>query len=265
MIKFIPCRKCVGKNGRNPEGYIIKQVPSGNGQGTTTVAVECECHKAWREATKLEVYMQKAGIAADAAKYNISDYVGTKSLANVNRLKTFTERSLDKNETPEVKSALAASSLYIYGPNGTQKTTLSMWMGYEFLRSGKKVKYILMNELIKLLMKADRDEEIQAQLEKISDVDLLIIDESFMKERVTLYRSGYQLSFLDTFLRNRMQTNKKGVVFISNISIEEIDRNLFGDGLIDLVKRNVYLCKGDLLFEDNYLENKSSIDTSALF
>ena len=36
-----------------------------------------------------------------------------------------------------------------------------------------------MNDLIKLLQKADRDEDTQALLDRISDVDLLIIDEAF--------------------------------------------------------------------------------------
>ena len=265
MKKFIPCRKCIGKNGINPEGYIVKKIPSGDGKSMVEVAEECECHKAWREETKLEGAMQKANIAPDITSYSFSDYIGQKSKANLDRLQTFMNRSLDKNEPQEIKDKLAASCLYIYGPNGTQKTTLAMRMGYEFLRKGKKVKYLLMNDLLKMLMKADRDEDIQLQIEKISEVDLLIIDESFMKERVTMYRSGYQLSFLDTFLRNRIQSNRKGVVFISNVAIDEIDKNIFGEGLIDLVKRNVTLCNGALLFEDNYLDQKSEIQIDNLF
>jgi DNA replication protein DnaC len=140
-----------------------------------------------------------------------------------------------------------------------------MRMGYEFLKKGKKVKYILMNDLIKMLMKAERDEDIQTQIEKLTEVDLLIIDESFMKERVTIYRSGYQLSFLDTVLRNRIQSNKRGVIFISNISMDDIDKNIFGEGLIDLVKRNVTLNNGNMLFEDNYLDQKSEIQIESLF
>jgi DNA replication protein DnaC len=114
-------------------------------------------------------------------------------------------------------------------------------------------------------MKAERDEDIQTQIEKLTEVDLLIIDESFMKERVTIYRSGYQLSFLDTFLRNRIQSNKRGVIFISNISMDDIDKNIFGEGLIDLVKRNVTLNNGNMLFEDNYLDQKSEIQIESLF
>ena len=122
-----------------------------------------------------------------------------------------------------------------------------------------------MNDLINMLMKAERDEDIQTQIEKLTEVDLLIIDESFMKERVTIYRSGYQLSFLDTFLRNRIQSNKRGVIFISNISMDDIDKNIFGEGLIDLVKRNVTLNNGNMLFEDNYLDQKSEIQIESLF
>lgn len=265
MIKFVPCRKCLGKNGQNPEGYIIKRIPSGNGKTTVEVAEECACHKAWREATKLEAYMQKANIAVDTAKYDINDYVGTKSIENVERLKKYVSRSLDKNEAPEVTNALAASCLYMYGRNGTQKTTLAMWMGYQFLKAGKKVRYILMNDLLKLLMKAERDEDAQKQLEKISEVDMLIIDESFDKGKITIYRSNYQIPFLDSFLRNRIQTNKKGIIFISNVAMNEIEFNGFNSSIQDLVTRNVNICKGFMEFEDNYMEVKGAIDINALF
>jgi DNA replication protein DnaC len=265
MKEFVPCRKCIGKNGINPKGYIVKKVVAGDGKTMVEVAEECECHKAWREEAKLEAALQKANIAPDIMNIPFDNYVGQKSRNNMERLRTFTTRSLDPNEPSEIREKLAASTIYIYGPNGTQKTTLAMRMGYEFLKKGKKVKYILMNDLIKMLMKAERDEDIQAQIEKLTEVDLLIIDESFMKERVTIYRSGYQLSFLDTFLRNRIQSNKRGVIFISNISMDDIDKNIFGEGLIDLVKRNVTLNNGNMLFEDNYLDQKSEIQIESLF
>lgn len=265
MTEFIPCRKCINKNGIHPLGYIVRQVPSADGKRKIEVVEECNCHKEWKAKITLQSAIQKANLPPDVINYDINSYVGTQSKANVDRLITFTNRSLSETESPDVKAKLAACCLYLYGPNGTQKTTLAFWIAYQFLKAKKSVKYILMNDLLKLLMKSERDEEIAGKIEKLSEVDLLIIDESFMKERVTIYRSGYQLSFIDTFLRNRIQSNKKGVIFISNINMDSIDRNLFGDGLVDLVKRNVLQSKGNMEFLDNYLDNMSKIDENALF
>lgn len=265
MIEYVQCRKCLGKNGNAPKGYIIRKIPSGDGQHDVEVVEECSCHKAWRKAVRLEGAMKKAGIPQDVANYDINTYVGTKSLENISRLKKFVERSLSKEETMSVHDRLAASCLYLYGRNGTQKTTVAMWMGYKFLEAGKKVRYILMNDLLKMLQKSERDEDMRSQLDKLSDVDLLLIDESFDKGKLTIYKSGYQIPFLDSFLRNRIQTNSKGIIFISNVNIEEIESNGFNASIQDLVRRNVTLSKGFMEFEDNYMDNVGQVDIEDLF
>lgn len=265
MIEYIQCRKCFGKNGNAPKGYITKTITAGDGKTQVEVVEECECHKRWKKAVKLERLMNKANIATDTAKYKLSSYVGTESINNVHRLETYVTRSLDSKESESVKKQLASSCLYLYGPNGTQKTTLAMWAGYKFLEAGKSVRYILMNDLIKMLQKAERDEDIQRQLDKIIDVDLLIIDESFDKGKLTIYRSGYQIPFLDSFLRNRIQSKKKGIMFISNVPMEEIEANGFNASIQDLVTRNVTIYKGLLEFKDNYMNNMGQVDEESLF
>lgn len=265
MIKFVQCRSCFGKNGKVAEpGYISKIVPGTDGITNIEIHEECECHIKWRKAVELEAKAKRAGLNPKWINFKESEYVGTKSISNFKRLQTYTETFI-KPENDEIKTAIEASNIYIYGPNGTQKTTVANWVGYEMLRNGKSVKYILMNDLIKMLQKAERDEELQEKIEKILNVDCLIIDEAFMKERVTIYGSGYQLAFVDSFLRNRIQGKNKGIIFISNVSLDEIDENRFGQGIKDLVSRNVKLSNGELLFEDNFIANKSSIDIASLF
>lgn len=265
MIPYVQCRKCINQDSTVPKGYILKKILAADGRTEVEVLEECQCHKEWKKSVSLEGALTKANISSDILSYKIDSYVGTKSKDNVERLVKFVKRSTDKTESKEVQEKLAKACLYMFGPNGTQKTTLAKWAGLEFLKAGKSVYYTLMNDLLKLLQKADRDEEIQAKIEKILDKDLLIIDESFMKERVLIYKSQYQLSFLDSFLRNRIQTKGKGVMFISNISTSEIDGSIFGDGIKDLVVRNTILSKGDLYFEDNYTDNMSAIDEEDLF
>lgn len=261
LKKFVPCRKCFGKAFK--EGYITKKMMI-NGKEETLLE-ECECLKKWREENSLDIKLEKAGIPKSIKDYSFDKYVGNKSLDNVNRLKKFLFRFCNDLELEDVKKQLQEVSLWIYGPNGTQKTTLAQYLGYSFLVNKKTVKYILMNDLIKLLQKSERDEDLQIEVEKLINTDILIIDEAFMKERVLIYKSQYQLSFLDSFLRNRLQSKKKGIVWISNIQLQSIDESIFGIGIKDLVNRTIILSKGELEFKDVYLDIVQDIDEEALF
>ena len=273
MIEYTQCRKCLNKN-LSPKsgkpiaepGYIVYQEIGIDGKTSVDKAVECECHRSWRIKHSIELKAKRACLSPNGIDYNLAtDYIGTESKPEVDRILKYVERSTSSKETNDVKQKLASAVLYLYGTNGTQKTTIANWMGYQFLRANKTVRYILMNDLIKMLQKADRDEEVQARLDKITDVDLLLIDEAFDKEKVTIYRSNFQIPFLDTFLRNRMQTKHKGIVFISNVSPYEIEAKGFNHSVQDLVERNVAQCNGFMEFKDRYDNIKSMPDTENLF
>ena len=271
MEKFIQCRQCLNKNlslksGRPivPPGFIVEQIHSDISGQLDDVVRECECHIAWRKKHELEVAAKNASLSPQWIDYDPKkDYIGTESKDNVDRLIKFTERSNNPDETNDVKSQLAASVIYMYGTNGTQKTTLANWMGYEFLKAKKTVKYILMNDLIKMLQKAERDETVMNKLEKLEDVDLLLIDEAFDTKKVTIYRSNFQVPFLDSFLRTRMQTKHKGIIFISNVSPYSIEEEGFNRSIQDLVVRNMK--KNFMEFKDRYDSVMSAVDTEDLF
>ena len=97
-----------------------------------------------------------------------------------------------------------------------------------------------MDKIVKDLISCnygERQNELSKSVEQYRDVDLLIIDECFDKKKMTLYQSGWQLSFLDSFLRERMEQNKKATIFISNVYLSMIE-GTFGIGMLELVKRN---------------------------
>ena len=265
MIKYVQCRKCLGKNPPAAEpGYIQKFIMGGDGVTKVEVAEECECHKKWREEVRVEGEAKRSGFNPKWRTFDIyQDYVGDKSLENLKRVETFVNKALfDENET--IRKAVLSSSIYIYGPNGTQKTTIGNWIGYQFIRANKKANYILMNDLIKLLQKADREEEAQDKIERLLNVDCLIIDEALDPDKVTLFKSNWQLPFLDTFIRNRINKHK-GIIFISNVELDNVNEEKFEKSIKDLVKREVAAQKAELLFEDNYIENKSKVDVESLF
>lgn len=273
MEKYIQCRKCLGKNvsikSGKPiaePGYIVEQVLGADGKTMVDSLIECDCHKSWRKRLAIISAAKRASLNLQWLDYDPNkDYVGDKSKESKDRLVNYVNKSLDKDVSDDIQTKLKSAVLYLYGTNGTQKTTLANWMGFEFIKHNKTVKYILMNDLIKLLQKADRDEDALEKIEKLESIDYLIIDEAFDKEKITIYKSNFQIPFADTFLRNRIQTKHMGIIFISNVSPYDIEEKGFNHSIQDLVVRNMKLCNGLLEFNDRYDDIMSTPDIENLF
>lgn len=261
--KFIPCRRCASlsivskpEGISKPEGYVY--VALENGQ----VAIqECPCHTEWRLKSLLEIKARKANLWCDEENLSYSPaskYVGKNSLSNVKKLEVFVERF----EDPKYKK----SSLYLYGPYGTQKTHLAQWMGLSLLKKNFSVYYLPMQQLVSnLSSEFDSSIEKQEKIEYLLSVDCIILDECFDRKKVTLYKSGYQLPFLETFLRERMEHRQKSIIFISNSPIEDINSQGFGDSIQNFVERNIVPHGASLLFNDNYHAAATDVDIDKLF
>ena len=85
-------------------------------------------------------------------------------------------------------------------------------------------------------------------IEKIINVDLLIIDE-MSDDKITVFQSEYQIPFLTTFLKRRLETIKKSTIFISNHSKEKLYEGKLGKTIADLINRE---CKDFMFFKDVY-------------
>ena len=107
-----------------------------------------------------------------------------------------------------------------------------------------------------------RQQEKQAEIEKLKSVDLLIVDEAWNTSAVTLYKSGYQLPFLTQFLKERFEVARKGIVFISNVSPESIAK-IFENPLQNLIARSVV--RTTLKLEDNYMQTRTDFNPNSLF
>ena len=253
MNEYIPCRFCNNKVGPKAGFYYI-DIPYGD--TTTKGLVECDCHKLYIQKELLLVQAIQSDIWPAAFDYNIdSDYKGVKSLKNIERLKKYVFE-FDK---------FKHSMVYLYGPNGTQKTTLAHWIGANVLHKGYSVKYILMQNLLQALTNGFEDDEKIAKINKLKEVDLLICDESFSKDKVTVFESGYQLPFFDRFLRERIELKKKGIVFISNKTPYEIESQKFSKSTQDFVIRNTVQFGTNLEFIDNFMLEASKFDVKGIF
>lgn len=250
--EFIMCRNCPqrtqGKPSNIPDGYYYDTL---NG---VQILKECSCHVKWRKAN--EVYYKLINANLKDNPYGFEDYKGTRSLEDVRALE-YMSQHFDK--------FLTRKMIYLYGPNGTQKTSMSQALGKSLIEQGYKVQYILMQELLNNLMPDfdETDNDKKAVIKRYMETDLLIIDEAFDKSKVTLYNSGYQIPFLDNFLRTRFEINKGSILFISNKKPEEISNQGFGESLQNFVIRNT---RGSyLIFEDKYIENTCPVDRLSLF
>ena len=256
MTQFIPCRNCASKPGPEP-GFYFKKFPDRPQKGV----VECECHKQFVLRGLLECKAREANIWPEALDYNIESYLGTKSIKEVQRLKKYVY------EFSNYKDAM----VYMHGPNGTQKTTLAHWIGISVLHQGYSVKYLLMQSLLITLSGFEKDvgrqQDKLEEIEKLKDVDLLIVDESFSRDKVTIYDSGYQLPFLDRFLRERHEMSKKGIVFVSNKPPEDIAKQKFSPSIEAFVLRNIYRPQGStcLFFEDEAQKIKNNFNIGSMF
>ena len=119
-----------------------------------------------------------------------------------------------------------------------------------------------MNSLIKILSDSLPSPEKEAQIRQLKEVDVLIIDEAFQKEKMTIYKSGYQLPFIEIFIRERVDQNRRGIIFISNVLPSAIQESGMSQSLQDFVVRNVTNRQTLLTFEDNFTQLQSHFTPS---
>ena len=250
-MKFVPCRKC--HKSKTP-GYIPSQMDG------YSVLVECSCHKIWKEQWELEIKIKSSGLSEDDLQFNENSYIGSQKEELIPKIL----RYVDKFDS--VKS----DALYFYGINGTQKTTVAKWIGIKLIQKGYKIQYVTMKALIDVLIASFQDsneERIERKdlYDRYMNCDLLILDEVFDRSKVILYASGYQIPFLDQFIRSRLDMMKKGILFISNKTISQISSEGFGESLQDLIERKVILRNANLTFSDRVFDSISKNNFTGTF
>ncbi len=252
MKDFIPCRKCVDKY--TVPGYILKEKDS------FAYVEECNCHKDWRQLQEVQYDAVNANIWSDDISLNYSplkDYIGDESKKEVSNLMKYVENF----ENSKFNSAI----LYMWGTNGTQKTTIAQWVGLSILKKHHTVRYMNMHQLVILVSDFYKKEENAEELEFLKSVDLLILDESFDKQKVSLYKSGFQLPYIEDFLKTRIEGNDKSIIFISNISVADISKNGFSDSISSLIYRNTVPKNTVLHFKDVFHSVNNKINTDNIF
>ena len=199
----------------------------------------------WKEhLAMLEVkrYLSATGID-NIPKYGLDTYIGEDVRKNIPKLKKYCD---------EFDSTFYKIHLYLWSEvNGTQKSTCAKDILVRLAKKGIQGYFVLMDDLIRCLLRAERDEECEARVKRWRETPFLVIDECFAKEQVTLFSSGYQKAFINTFLKTRLEINQLATCFTANVSITDIGE-VWGRGLTSLINRSI---PTPMLFDD-------TVDTS---
>ncbi len=201
--------------------YDIKQVEGED------ILVETEDWKNFKKERTAMLSLERNGIQLGEFS-KLDQYKGEDRPKNIDKLKKFIE---------EFNPRYIHTHLYFYSPsNSTQKTTISKIVAKELAIKGFLVMFINMDELVKKLTQETFDESNDDILRKVREADFLVIDDAFDPSKMTLYRSKYQLSFIDSFLRFRLETKRKSTCFTSNTDPSEIGK-VFDRHIEALIKR----------------------------
>lgn len=173
--------------------------------------------------------LDDAGIGG-MPKYGLDTYVGADADRNIPKLRKYCD---------EFEANFSHVNLYLWSTvNGTQKSTCAKDVLARLAAKGIRCAFVLMDDLVHTLMEAERDESAALKVASWRDVPFLVIDECFTRGQVTLFQSGYQKAFVNTFLKYRLETRRLATCFTANVPIDEIGAT-WGAGMQSLVSRSV--------------------------
>lgn len=191
--------------------------------------VETEEWKSFKNKKRTEKILSNGNLPPHVIDLHFQDLV--KMEDREEKLKSYVSRFSEK---------FKHIHLYFWSSkNGTQKTTTASILAKELALSGFSVEFILMSDLSKLLTKESFEEDANDEIDKYLNTDFLVIDDAFDSKKITVYKSGYQIPFIDTFLRKRLETKRKATCFTSNVSLYSIDEKVFGVSLVKLLERSI--------------------------
>ena len=200
--------------------------------------IEVDGEEILKETAEWSQFKSEKMLFHKAKKSSIPEHALGLTLDDLINLKDI-QRKLTKY-IDEFETKYKSIHLYLWSKqNGTQKTTAASIIAKDLILKGYSVEFILMSTLSKMLTKESWEDEADSQIKKLESCDFLVIDDSFDPKKITLYKSGYQVPFLDTFLRNRLETKRKATCFTSNVALNRLDEEAFGTSLVKLIQRSI--------------------------
>jgi len=236
---FKPCDKC-------NNGWIFDD--------RLGVASKCDCLKNYQNVQRFLLNQSKANIFEHDE--SVEDLV-LKDKNLLSKVKYYAQNLENKTSSN--------CSLYLYGKNNCSKTFTAKSILYEACKKDIDCRFIIMGDLVDMITDAFATEKKNDKIDEYLNCELLVIDDAFDKAKVTLFKSGYQLPYLDRFIRKRLETYKLNTIFTSNVKIEEIQDNGFSYDIQNLIERNIKLRGGYLEFNDVFVSDEYNIDVKSIW
>jgi len=199
--------------------------------------IACRNEAYWKEIgkKKYELLLKRSDIPKFYWNIEFKDYKGELSKESLKRAIKFSQKCF----TPEFDYV----NLYLWSEeNSSQKTAVACNVGKELLKQGKSVSFLYFGTLIDMLLKQsgfNYHEDIAFKLNKLKNVDILIIDDVFdTKKSIQWSNSDLIISEIDRFFREVLTSDLK-VIMTSNIPIINIKKK-YGVSLFELISRNFY-------------------------
>lgn len=221
LIRY--CNKC-------KKGYIY------NGDTVT----KCDCLKQFQDKINLQSALTRSGVYDDS-EFSLDNVKG--NIDSISKIRKY----IDRIDT----TFRTKSNLYLVGPNGTQKSYTSKCIITECIKKNLSCQFVLMNDLLSYLTDI-YETGYNENIEKFYNCDILVIDDSFDTKKVTIFKSGYQIPYLDAFLRKRLEQLGRNTIFTSNVFIEDINEEKFSKDIKNLLQRSILHRQGQLLFDTVY-------------
>lgn len=218
------CRLCKGTG--------LVESEDENGEYVTR---QCLCKTQRLHTLRTERWRKKLGVWPLERQFGFAKYQGERSKPCVELLENYV------NNFNEYKTC----SIYVYGPTGTQKTTVLQWVAFQLVEKGIHAKWASMPTLLQKLttqssFHSDAERvKLEKEIAEYMDPDVLILDESFDKSKGVVWGSGTQVALIDSFLRTRLQEKGKPCIFISNVAPDSIETGFDSQYLGALVRRNL--------------------------
>lgn len=177
--------------------------------------------------------LQKVGIESEILSKTLDSYRGEDKPENIPKLSAFVNKFKEKHKT---------THLYLWSPqNSTQKSTTAKIVAKDIFLQGFSVRFVTMGTLTHALKEESFDPEVYRPLtDDCREVDLLVVDDCFDSKKMGLYKSGYQISFLDSFFRDRLEVYRRSTIFTSNVDPNTLSES-FGVSLQALITRSAWI------------------------
>lgn len=173
--------------------------------------------RAFRQQHAVLSKLEGMSLTEDCLKYGFHTYTGVDVSGNIPKLRKYAD---------EFTTRYSHIHLYLWSKaNSTQKSTMAKALIVELLKQGVPCDFVLMSELLKMLIDESFKPEYAERLETLRRARFLVVDDSFDPQKATVFKSGYQFAFLDTFLRQRLEVEKKATCFTSNVPLSDIEKS----------------------------------------